>query len=226
MNCYSHTIVRNGMPFIPQVLRQVAPFASKMLVTLSENSIDGTREALIALKSELGEKMNMDMENVENPADLTTIRQRQLDQTPDGEWVLFLDDDDWYSRDALQQIEMFLGNDIDGIAVRPYQLTGGYYYDPTWDNKWFTKLFRKQKGVHYRHPWPRDLIYKNDDLLYWKKNARVPRVPTRFFHLSYLKDHSFRTEKWALDYRFNKGKEILLPEVEWENARRILTGNQ
>lgn len=218
---WSHTIVRNGEPFIGHVLRHVLPLVDKSLVTISEKSDDGTLASLFDLQAEFGNKIEIDTEDVSKPAELTTVRQKQLDKTPNGTWVFFLDDDDWWPEDQLvQMIELINKNeDVDGYSVSPYQFMNKKYHDDSWGARSFTKFFRNDKGVHYRGDWPKDLICKNDDVLYWRKNKRVPHVGRKFIHLSYAKRYSFRNEKWAEEYKHHYGlgekyPESVLPEVE------------
>lgn len=218
---WSHTIVRNGEPFIGHVLRRVLPFVDKSLVTISEKSDDGSLASLFDLQAEFGNKIEIDTENVSKPAELTTVRQKQLDKTPDGVWVLFLDDDDWWPKDQL--LEMFellnKNEDVDGYSVSPWQFVNKEHYDKSWDGRSFTKFFKKQRGVHYKGDWPKDLIYKDEDVLYWRKNKRVPHIGKKFIHLSYAKGYSFRNEEWAKEYEHNYGPgekypENILPEIE------------
>lgn len=223
---YSHTIVRQGQPFIERVLRNVEPYMDRMLVTVSERSTDGTKEILSNLQSEWKGKLVVDTENVVHPSELTKERQKQLDQTPMGAWVLFLDDDDWWTNEELADMVPYLKFDVDGYGVMPWQLMSINTYDGNFKNKYFTKWFKKQEGVHYEHPWPRDLIYKGKDMLYWKTNPRVPKIPVKFFHLSYLKNHSFREENWAREFANKLGNPVTLPDYELNNARRIFESNK
>ena len=96
--------------------------------------------------------------------------------------------------------------------MRPYQVIDSTRHDAGWGNKWFTKWF-KNGGIEYRHPWPKDLIYKNGELLYWKKNPRVKRIEVPFFHLSYIKNHSFRLEEWASQYKHKVGPVAPISEI-------------
>lgn len=217
----TNTIVRNGVPFIDPVLRQVEPFVDRMLITVSENSIDGTVNVLNRFKEEFGEKVVLDTENVKDPSELTTVRQRQLDNSIDDSWILFLDADDWWSKESLENMKEWLEWDMDGLAVNPYQVVDHKYYDISWKNKWFTKWFKKQNGVHYRKPWPRDLIFKDNELLYWKVNKRVPRINVRYFHLSNIMNWKFRDESWAKEYESKIGSLIEYPSEEIKNVQQI-----
>ena len=113
--------------------------------------------------------------------------------------------------------------EVDAWTMCPFQLIDETHYDLGWLKKFFTKFFKFDGDVHYRHPWPRDLIYKGDKVLYWKKNTRVKKVPVRFFHLSYLKSGSFRDEKWAKRYGHKIGKSMKLPSEEMENVSKIFS---
>lgn len=219
---YTHTLVKNGMPFIDLVLRQVEPFAEKMLITLSQKSTDGTAEALEIFAIEFPDKVELMTEDVAHWSDLTIERQKQLDMTPDGKWVLFLDDDDYWSTKNIQNIvNNYLNQDVDALSVRPFQVIDRGYYDTSWRDKWFTKWFKKQPGVHYKNPWPRDVLYLNDEMLYWRKNKRVPCIPEPYFHLSNIKDGSFRNEEWAKKYKEKIGVPYFIPELYKKDMEKI-----
>lgn len=218
---YSNTIVRNGKPFIEPVLRRVEPFVDGMIVTVSHKSTDGTIDILEKLENEFPKKIQLSYEDVPHPGLLTEVRQSQLNYVPLNSWVLFLDDDDWWPEESLEDMKMYLDLDVDGYGVMPWQLMSPTMYDGNWKNKYFTKFFKKTEGVHYERPWPRDLIFKGTEMLYWKTNPRVPKVPIKFFHLSYLKNHSFRSEDWAKEFSFTLGNPTPLPEQELKRAKEI-----
>lgn len=206
----SNTIVKNGMPFIDMAVRNAQPYMNKMFITVSEKSNDGTWKAMKKFQKEFPVKVHLDTENVSDPSELTEIRQRQLDMSDEG-WIMFLDADDIWFPEELNQIKnhyikpRYQTKELDGLSVSPYQVVTEHYHDDSWRKKSFTKFFRKQKGVHYRHPWPRDLIYKDDELLYWKKNKKVPHIPVRFFHVSNLMKWRFRDEPTFAEYTSRTG---------------------
>lgn len=216
----SNTLVRNGTPFIDLVLRQAEPFMSQMIITVSEKSQDGTMDLVRRFQNDFSEKVIILTENVSEPSWLTTERQRQVDLVPKGEIVLFLDDDDFWPTESLKDLVKLDFEDADAYCFAPYQMIDKDTFDLSWKNKWFTKLF-KNDDINYRHPWPRDLIYKGNDVLYWKKNQRVKKTPIKFFHLSYLKKYSFRNEAWATEYGMNIGRMAYLPEYEIKNINKI-----
>lgn len=222
MTICSHTIVKNGMPFVVPVLKQVEPFVDHMIVTVSQKSSDGTKEAVEMFEREFPHKIEVNYENVGSPGELTGVRQAQVDMTKE-DWILFLDDDDWWPTASLLRMNELLDEkeDVDAYAVTPYQLIGEDSYDHSWRYKYFTKLFRNQKGINYKHPWPRDLIYLNDDVLYWRKNPRVKKIGTRFIHLSNIKGHSFRTETWAREFESMQGTVTPVPDIIKEDIKEI-----
>lgn len=222
MTFASHTLVKNGKPFIDLVLRQVIPFANRCLITISEKSTDGTLEVLEQLKKEFSDKVFIDFENVQSPGQLTQERQKQVDKTFE-DWILFLDDDDYWPEENLKEMVELIekGEDIDAYSVMPYQVIDEYHYDLSWYNKSFTKWFKNQKGVHYRFPWPRDLIYLNETLLYWKTNPRVPNLGKKFFHLSHIKNTSFRKEDWAVRFKEKAGIPSPFPEDQMKHIWKI-----
>lgn len=205
------------MPFIVPVIENVLPFVHRALITMSVHADKKTQTEVGKLLKRNPDKVKLYYEDVPVPSMLTEERQKLLDKTYE-DWVFFLDDDDWWEPKDLKDITDYLEADIDGLAVNPYQVVDEKHYDKSWDNKWFTKFFKNGADVHYRHPWPKDLIYKGDEKLYWKTNPRVPRIPIKYYHLSYIKDKSFRTEAWAKKYELKPSK---LAEFEKEDLRYV-----
>ena len=223
MKICSHTLVKNGMPFIGLVLRQAIPFVARCLITVSEKSDDGTLGILKELQLEYPHKIFIDFEAVNSPRELTKERQKQVDKTTE-DWIWFLDDDDYWPIGYITNIVEFLDNcdnEFDALAVNPYQVLTELQHDWDWRHRWFTKFFRNDARINYRNPWPRDLIYLGDEVLYWKKNPRVKRIGTRFFHLSYIKQHSFRDEVWAAEFAHKVGNPASLSQNEKIHIERM-----
>jgi glycosyltransferase involved in cell wall biosynthesis len=186
------------MPFIEPVLRNAEPFMDRMLVTISEKSDDGTLGVLRGLEREFKNKLRIDFENVPFKGALTAERQKQIQKTSE-DWVLFLDDDDWWPKESLEEMVKLInkGKEVDAYAVSPYQVVSEKYYDHRWyDEKFFTKWF-KNEGINYRYLWPKDLIFKEKAMLYWKRNPRVIPLKGKYLHLAWVKDGSFREEDWT-----------------------------
>lgn len=223
MTVASNTIVKNGMPFIGLVLSQVEPFMTHMVVTLSKKSDDETKETVQHFAYEHPNKVEIFWEDVILPGKLTGERQRQL-QACNEDWILFLDDDDYWPENSLREVLSLIGEnkDILGYGVNPFQLLPDGKHDYSWRKKYFTKFFRNGPDTNYRHPWPRDLIYNGDDLLYWKANPKVKRINQKFFHLSAIKKHSFRKDDWAKTFAFTEANPVDLPEQWKEEAWKIL----
>jgi glycosyltransferase involved in cell wall biosynthesis len=207
MKISSNTIVKQGMPFIGKVLEQVAPYMEKMIIHLSTKSTDGTFSVINQLNYAYPDKIELYLENVDNIGQLTSIRNEQVKKTK-SDWILFLDDDDYWATDQLELCLNELDKDPNILAysVNPYQLTDWEHYDTSWNNRSFSKFLRR-KGLQFIHPYPRDMpADKNEKLLYWKTNALVKKLPYKFYHLSYLKNNSFRNEEWAKKFAFQKGR--------------------
>ena len=195
MSICSHTLVKDGMPFIDLVLNQVLPFVNRSLVTVSKKSTDGTKELLEKMARE-NPKIELIYEDVYKPDYLTYERQLQVGRTTE-DWILFLDDDDYWPAKSLQDLTSYLTmvKDIDGLAFNPFQMVDYENNDESWRMKWFTKVFPNVRGLHYRFPWPKDAIYIDNRWCYWRKNPRVLRCPyIKYMHLVNLKGHSFRDE--------------------------------
>lgn len=217
----THTLVRNGMPFIDLVLRQLIPYVNKCYVTISVSSTDETESKIQSLNREFKHKLSIVYEDVDKPGQLTLERQLQADNTTE-DWIWFLDDDDYWPKEYIEKILPLLNDDIDGLAFSPYQLMSKKFHDSTWANKWFTKIF-KNKDIKYKNPWPRDIIFTGGTPLYWKHNLKVIRKPDiKYFHLSSLKNDSFRdSEKFKKDYKQTTSIKKMLPENENNNIKNI-----
>lgn len=220
MSLVSHTLCKNSQPFIGIVLANALRHVDRAFVTISEKSTDGTMEVVNELWKSHKNQLVIRYENVKEPGELTQERQLQLDLSYE-DWVWFLDDDDYWPDAALQEVFSHFNDDVDALSVAPYQVVDETHHDGSWRKKYFTKFFRNQVGVHYEHPWPRDLIYKGDQLLYWKKNSRAPTLPTKFFHLSNVKKYSFRNEAWATEYKEAVGQLEPYPEAAQKDVWRI-----
>ena len=211
----SHTIVKNGMPFIVPVLKSASLLMSEMFVTISKKSTDGTEEAIKALNNP---KIKIFYENVPDQGMLTAERQKLADMT-ETDWILFLDDDDYWNPYDLDSVMHEL-DDSPGLAVNPYQVIDKENHDGSWWNKWFTKFYRND-GITYRHPWPKDMIYTNGVPLYWKHNPKVRKIAPRFYHLALVKPHSFRKDDLQ-GYTYGVGKPALLDKPIPEEIRSLL----
>jgi glycosyltransferase involved in cell wall biosynthesis len=193
MTICSHTIVKNGQPFIDLVLKQVLPFVDRAIVTVSKKSTDGTKKLIEDMAKE-NPKINIIYEDVYKLEYLTYERQLQVGRTME-DWILFLDDDDYWPTKSLEKLTQYLEmvKDIDGLAFNPFQMVDFENEDESWRYKWFTKVFPNVRGLHYRFPWPKDAIFIDNRWCYWRKNSRVLRCPDmRYFHLCNLKNESFR----------------------------------
>lgn len=185
------------MPFIGKVLEQVAPYMEKMIVTLSMKSNDETRELLYDLMRKYDHIILLE-ENVSSPAQLTAVRNEQA-QLTQSDWILFLDDDDYWPKDQLELCLKELPKDPDILAysVSPCQLIDKEHYDNSlyWRRKSYSKFLRRE-GMHYRFPWPKDLPIDKDNVpLNWRYNSHTKKLSYYFYHLSYMKNYSFRNTK-------------------------------
>jgi glycosyltransferase involved in cell wall biosynthesis len=221
MKLTSNTLIKNGMPFVDLVLRSAEPFMDEMIITVSRKSTDESLKVVEKFAKDFPEKVFVDFEDVKEPKELTQVRQNQLDKST-GDWILFLDSDDYWPKDRLSYVISCLNNGYDGLSVSPFQVIDKEHYERQWTHMGFTKFFRKQPGVHYEGNFPRDLIYKDEKMLYWKTNERVPMIPCMFYHLSHLKNYSFRNEPWAKnEFEQKVGALLSFDEINKEDVENI-----
>lgn len=227
MNFCSHTLVKNGSPFFRLVMEQVIPYANRCLITISDKADEWTTRTALDLEQKYIDKVCVSVESVTEPGQLTQERQKQVTKTHE-DWILFLDDDDFWPTESLENIvNNYLHKDVDAYAFNPYQVIDEEHHDCGWRYKWFTKWFKNSHDINYRKPWPRDLIYKGDKMLYWRKNERVPRINVPYYHLSYIKDGSFRKEDWTKGkYELKVSSYKKFPEYCAQDIRKIWTAFQ
>lgn len=219
----SNTILKNDQPFVEKVLRNALEVVDEMIITVSCKSTDGTKEIVERLEKEFPSKIILSYEDVQDVRQLTWIRQVQLDQSR-GEWIWFLDGDDLWNPETVKEIKKHFDDDVDGISVDAWQLTGLESYDQEWWNKSFTKFFRKSPDVHYEGNWPQDWICKGDKRLYWKDDKKqVPRMSQfKFYHLALLKAYSFRQEHDSYKYKKIVPTKLPKEDIDWLNSQKIL----
>src|SRR5688572_8530366 len=109
----SHSIVKNGQPFLDLILRQVEPYMNRMLITISEKSTDDSLEVLRKLEHDFPKKVRISFENVSDPSELTKERQKQVKDSYE-DWILFLDDDDYWPEESLKEMKRLIDDDVDG----------------------------------------------------------------------------------------------------------------
>lgn len=213
MTITSNTLVRNGMPFIGKVLRQVAPFMDEMVICISKSSNDGTKEEIMKVMAPYQGKIVWMTEDVKNKGDLTEVENDMVRKST-SDWVLFLSDDDYWPQDQLRLCLSELKKDptILAYSVAPYQLIDLGHYDPTWDKKSFSKFLRNEE-LNFKGPWPKDMPFSGNTSLYHGHSPQVvKKLSYRFYHLSYMKETSFRKEEWVPErWRFNFGKGVEMP---------------
>ena len=203
------------MPYIGKVLEQVAPYMERMFITYSIKSDLETKKVVWGFAEKYADKVVLEIENVDRPGDLTKVQQDQLDKST-SDWILFMSDDDYWPEYQLEKILQMLGTekDIRAYSVTPYQVLDQDHHDSSWRIKSFSKFFRRE-GARYIKEWPRELIADKDNRpLYWRKNPQVKKLSFPeyyFYHLSYMKDYSFRKEDWATRFRISKGDAVKLP---------------
>ena len=216
MKITSNTLVKNGMPFIGKVLKQVAPYMDEMVICISQGSNDGTKEEIMRVMAPYQGKIVWMTEDVKFKEELTEVENDMVKKSS-GDWVLFLSDDDYWLPDQLELCLKELDKDASVLSysVNPYQLIDLQHYDKSWSNKFFAKFLRN-KDLNFKGLWPAEMPYSDCTSLYWKDSKDVAKVlPYRFYHLANLKEGSFRKETWASRWRYKIGTAVEMPhEVE------------
>lgn len=219
----AHTLVKNGMPFIVPVIQNVFPYIDHFLITISEKSNDGTREALEDLQRQYPEKVEIFTENVAIARDLTKERQKMVERTTD-DWIMVLDDDDWWPQASMEAVVSVLreAKDVDGFCMLGIQVLDENNSDYNWRKSYLTKFIRNQEGLWWRKPWPKDLPYWGDVPISLRWDEKAYKLPFPFLHLSEIKPHSFRNEL-LLKYKTAPLKTMPIPKWLRGEVERIFT---
>lgn len=222
MTIAAHTLVKNGMPLIVPVIKNVVPYVDRCLITISEKSNDGTTEALQLLLSEFPDKIEIYSENVGMAKDLTKERQNMLDRTTE-DWIMVLDDDDWWPKASLEAMVKVLeeAKDVDGFCVPGIQVLDKEYADYNWRKSYLTKFLRNQDGLWWRNPWPKDLPYYGGIPISLRWDEKAYKLPFPFLHLAEIKPYSFRKSELKLKYQTTPLKTFPIPKWLRPELERI-----
>ncbi len=198
------------MPYIGRVLRAVAPYMDHMIVTSSIHSDQETIDEIQKVAAEFPGKMFIAQEDVSDPSELTQVRQDQVDRTY-TDWFLVLDDDNLWLPEQLELCLAELDKDPEVMAfsVEVRQVIDENHHDSSWHKKSFSDFIRN-KDIEWQGNWPKDLAHDKDGALYHKTHPYVKRLPYWHYHLSYVKDWTFRKDGWANEFRQNVGTAVKL----------------
>jgi len=208
----AQVMVKNEDQWIWYALKSVLDFVDRLLI-YDTGSKDKTVSIIKTINSP---KIVFEEKQASRPAELTALRQKQLERT-ETDWLLVLDGDEVWPRKALIEArEMIVNSSLDiwGIVVPAWNLINDLYhfhpesqdfqwpYAPRERKGWMNLRFirRDIPGLHLEGDYP-DEAYclKGGKALQELGEKRLGFLENRYFHLTYLKRSSLRGESsWGL----------------------------
>ena len=123
-NITAHMVIKNEDVWVWHAVKSVLPYVDYMLIT-DTGSTDNTLKIIKSIKSK---KIKLTISKVNSPAELTKIRQAQLDATTTP-WIWIIDGDEIYPERTAQEIaKVVKDNACEGILVRRHDLLGDIYH--------------------------------------------------------------------------------------------------
>lgn len=120
----AHMIVKNEDQWVWFAIQSILPYVDRLLIC-DTGSTDRTVECIQSISSP---KIEFEQVEIANAADVTAIRQKQLDKTHE-EWMWAIDGDEIYPEDTAREVHNAIASGkYEGISVRRYDLLGDIYH--------------------------------------------------------------------------------------------------
>lgn len=121
----AHMVVKNEDRFIYYAINSILPFIDRLLIC-DTGSFDQTIPVIRSIRDD---KILFDSKNIQKSADITKVRQEQLDNTS-TDWIWIVDGDEIYPASVAKEILKIaeIGKDLEGIVVGRYDLLGDIYH--------------------------------------------------------------------------------------------------
>ena len=120
----AHMVVKNEDQWIWYAISSVLPYVDKFLI-VDTGSSDHTVKII---KSFTDKKIQFTQTKIAVSADMTSVRQKQIDQTKTP-WIWIVDGDEVYPEGTAEEIvKAAKSNKFEGIVVRRFDLLGDIYH--------------------------------------------------------------------------------------------------
>lgn len=221
-----HMVVKNEDRFVYFAISSVLPYLDQLLIT-DTGSTDNTIKIIESIKSD---KISLTRVHVNNPAEVTAVRQSQLEATKTP-WFWLIDGDEIYPQKTAEEVVNATQHNFAIIAVRRYDLLGDIYHAQkesvgTYElygqrGHLVTRLFNRDKlpGLNLAGDYPNEGYYLGDQ----RSTLDIPRdnvyvTSNKLFHAMYLQRSSLRNDLAMFNrnkYKIELGQPIAsgIPEV-------------
>lgn len=120
----AHMIVKNEDQWVWFSIQSILSYVDELLIT-DTGSTDHTIEIIESIKSP---KIKLSLTKVISRADVTHIRQSQLQMTT-NRWIWIVDGDEIYPQSTAKEcVKATTNNQYEGVVVRRYDLLGDIYH--------------------------------------------------------------------------------------------------
>lgn len=237
MKICAQTLVKNEDRFLWFAAKSVIDHVDRLMLW-DTGSSDQTLVICELLAKQYPHKIEFEKHQVQNPNDVTLLRQQMLDRTKE-DWALILDGDEVWWRDSIKVLVSKIQTDGDTLdsIVNPYvNLVGDiYHYQPNNLGKYkidgrvgflTIRAFRTTiPGLHVKNTYPLEGYYdKNNVLLQELDPKRRIYMDYPFLHFTHLSRSSKVKNK---KNKFETGKSLPLdyfyPEVFFEDHPDIVS---
>lgn len=216
MKVIAHCMIKNEENWIWYSLMSVLNFVDKILI-FDTGSQDRTLEIVNQIKSP---KIQLYMESTANPRVLAQIRQKMLELSSGFDWILILDGDEIWPKDALTEIAVFLKNPQNYLAGvhHHWNLVGdinhyvpdkyGRYAIHGLSGNLSIRLIKNSPGLKVYGEYTSEgysyfgtpIQELSDDLLF--------TFQRRYFHATFLARSSITSNLFQRRYKYQLGKNI------------------
>ncbi|TAL82003.1 MAG: glycosyltransferase, partial [Bacteroidetes bacterium] len=211
-----HMVVKNEDRFIWYCLSSILPFVDSISI-IDTGSTDKTADIISSFSSK---KIHFSSIPIHDPAELSKVRQYQLEQTA-ADWIWIVDGDEVYPKllgDEISDIIQRRGTDLEGILIGRYDLMGDiYHYQDesvgTYNNfgrkgHFALRLLNKKiiKGLHIQGIYPYEGYYDgNNNEVLNREKQKYYFTNGRLYHAMYLQRSTLGTNLFDTFHRM-KGK--------------------
>ena len=218
----THTLVKNGDPYIKYALKAVRPFVKRMII-IDTGSTDKTVEIIKELIEENYPITFMQHGPFKGSWDvgipeLTRLRNKMLDMT-ETEWTLQVDDDEIYPKEVFEEIESVLKNPASIISMAlPFYNFINDHNTITEEVVPTSRVFRTDK-IEFFNDWPGEMLRVKGEKEWLNKfkDKRVITLKNKWYHYGLCrkkKDTVQRPEENLRTYPFIKDQPEVFPNGE------------
>lgn len=189
-----HMIARNSADFVKPCLESVLPYVKKAIISIDDNSTDGTLERVVRLAKKHS-NLNVEICEVLYPLiDLVKMRNSQLEKAK-TEWIWVVDSDEFYPLEVIQEIEEAVkSSDYDCLALMSWAIWNRKQHHVSTSKIPAGRLFRRLPDMEWRGSFGKEKLYSGSYLLWSDQNSRVKYLNGRYVHLTHVKQDYWRKE--------------------------------